>query len=98
MLVKCLQMGGVMSKTSFVKGAAILGIAGLLGKLIGALYRIPLTNIIGPEGMGFYQIAYPIYAFLVVISTAGLPTAISKMVSERVAWGDPIGAHRVFRM
>lgn len=91
-------MGGVMSKTSFVKGAAILGIAGLLGKLIGALYRIPLTNIIGPEGMGLYQIAYPIYAFLVVISTAGLPTAISKMVSERVAWGDPIGAHRVFRM
>lgn len=87
-----------MSKTSFVKGAAILGIAGLLGKLIGALYRIPLTNIIGPEGMGLYQIAYPIYAFLVVISTAGLPTAISKMVSERVAWGDPIGAHRVFRM
>ncbi len=81
---------------SFVKGAAILGIAGLLVKLIGAVFRIPLSNIIGAEGMASYQVAYPIYAALVVISTAGLPTAISRMVSERVSVGDFRSAHKVF--
>ncbi|MGI5849488.1 MAG: putative polysaccharide biosynthesis protein [Christensenellales bacterium] len=82
---------------SFVKGAAILGGAGLIVKIIGAIFRIPLTNIIGADGMANYQVAYPIYAALVVISTAGLPAAISKMVSERVTVGDYRGAHRVFQ-
>ena len=82
---------------SFVKGAAILGGAGLIVKLIGAIFRIPLTNIIGADGMANYQVAYPFYAALVVISTAGLPAAISKMVSERVTLGDYRGAHKVFQ-
>ena len=82
---------------SFVKGAAILGIAGLLVKLIGAVFRIPLTIIIGTDGMASYSVAYPIYAALVVLSTAGLPTAISRMVSERVSVGDYRGAHNVFQ-
>ena len=88
-----------MSKksSSFVKGAAILGGAGLIVKIIGAVFRIPLTNIIGLEGIARYQVAYPIYAFLVVIATAGLPAAISRMVSERVTVGDYHGAHRVFQ-
>ena len=92
-------MGVQMSKgqSSFVKGAAILGIAGLIVKFIGAVFRIPLANIIGTEGMASYQVAYPIYAALVVISTAGLPTAISRMVSERVSVGDFRGAHKVFQ-
>ncbi len=82
---------------SFVKGAAILGAAGLIVKFIGAIFRIPLTNIIGADGMANYQVAYPIYAALVVISTAGLPAAISKLVSERVTLGDYRGAHHVFQ-
>lgn len=82
---------------SFVKGAAILGVAGLIVKFIGAIFRIPLTNIIGADGMANYQVAYPIYAALVVISTAGLPAAISKLVSERVSLGDYRGAHKVFQ-
>ncbi len=82
---------------SFVKGAAILGAAGLIVKFIGAVFRIPLTNIIGADGMANYQVAYPIYAALVVISTAGLPAAISKLVSERVTLGDYSGAHHVFQ-
>jgi stage V sporulation protein B len=82
---------------SFVKGAAILGLAGLLVKFIGAIFRIPLSNIIGTEGMASYSVAYPIYAALVVLSTAGLPTAISRMVSERVSVGDYRGAHKVFQ-
>lgn len=86
-----------MSKKSFVKGAAVLAIAGLLAKVLGAVFRIPLTYIIGSEGMGLYQMAYPIYAFLLVASSAGLPVAISKMVSEKIAYNDYNGAHRVFR-
>lgn len=82
---------------SFVAGAAILGIFGLAVKIIGAVFRIPLTNIVGSEGMANYQVAYPIYALLVVISTAGLPAAISRMVAERVSVGDYKGAHKVFR-
>lgn len=89
-----------MEKTrnkSFVAGAAILGVAGLIVKIIGAVYRIPLANIVGPEGMAYYEVAYPYYSWLLVISSAGLPTAVSKLVSERIAIGDAIGAKRVFR-
>lgn len=82
---------------SFVQGAAILGIAGLLVKIIGAVYRIPLANIVGESGMAYYEVAYPYYSWLLVISSAGLPTAISKLVSERIALGDIVGAKRVFR-
>ena len=84
-------------KSSFVTGAAILGIAGLLVKIIGAVYRIPLTNIVGSDGMAYYEVAYPYDSWLLVISSAGIPTAVSKLVSERIALGDGIGAKRVFK-
>lgn len=87
-----------MSKKSFLKGAAILGIAGLLVQVMGAVFRIPLGNIIGDEGMGYYQTAYPIYVFLLVFSTNGAPAAISKMTSERIAVGRCDEAHRVFKL
>ena len=83
-------------KVSFVRGAAILGIAGLIVKVIGAAFRIPLANTIGLIGTSYYDTAYPYYSWLLVISSSGLPTAISKMVSERVTLGDYRGAHRVF--
>jgi len=63
-----------------------------------AVFRIPLGNIIGDEGMGYYQTAYPIYVFLLVFSTNGAPAAISKMTSERVALGLHSEAHRVFKL
>ena len=87
-------------KKSFIKGAAILGIAGLIVKIIGAFYRIPLTNILQRgdlDGMVFYETAYPYYSWLLVISSAGFPTAISKLVSERAAVGDKKGATAVFK-
>ncbi len=86
-----------MEKKSFVKGAAILAVAGIIVKLIGAIYRIPLNNIVGPEGMAYYSLVYDYYTWLLAISSAGLPTAISKMVSERVTLGDYTGARSVFR-
>jgi stage V sporulation protein B len=83
---------------SFVKGAAILGVAGIIVKVIGAVFRIPLVDAVGTEGMGYYNVAYPIYALLLVISTAGIPTAISKMVSEKAAVGDHTAAYNTFRV
>ncbi|MBO6062048.1 MAG: polysaccharide biosynthesis protein, partial [Clostridia bacterium] len=88
------------NKKSFIKGAAILGIAGLIVKVIGAFYRIPLANILQRgefKGMLYYATAYPYYSWLLVISSAGFPTAISKLVSERAAVGDRKGATAVFK-
>lgn len=82
----------------FLEGAAILGIAGVVVKIIGAVFRIPLTNWIGEQGMALYGCAYPIYSFFLVISTAGIPVAISKMVSERITVRNYGGAHAVFKV
>ncbi len=90
-----MENGGLV-KRSFVKGAAILGIAGLLCKIIGAFFRIPLYNMLG-DGMVYYEAVYPWYSTLLVVSSSGLPTAISKLVAERATLGDYAGAKRVFR-
>ena len=87
-----------MSKKSLVKGAAILGAAGILVKFLGAFFRIPLANYIGSVGMAYYSPAYSLYSFLLVFATAGLPVAISKMVSERCAVGQFREAERVFKL
>lgn len=86
------------TKKTFVMGALLLGAAGVVVKLIGLFFRVPLTNIIGRAGMGYYQMAYPIYAAILAISTSGLPTAISRMISERRAVGKYYEAYRVFRV
>lgn len=83
---------------NFLKGAAIISIAGILVKILGAVYRIPLSNIIQSEGMGYYQTAYPFYQLLLALSTAGIPVAIAKLVSENRAIGDYGGAYKVFKV
>ncbi len=85
-----------MMGQSFLKGAFILSIAGLIVKLMGALYRIPLARLIGGEGMGLYQMAYPVYTMILALSTAGIPVAISILVAEKNAKGDYQGGKRVF--
>lgn len=87
-----------MAKKSFMQGAVILGIAGIIIKVMGAFFRIPLANLIGDEGMGYYQTAYPIYVLFLTLATAGIPIAISKMVSERIAVDHHYEAYRVFRV
>lgn len=84
--------------TKFVKGAFILTLAGIVVKLIGAVYRIPLYSILGSEGIGLYQMGYPIYAILLTVSSAGLNVAISKVVAERRARGKHAGALAAFRI
>lgn len=83
---------------NFLRGAAILGMAGVIVKILGAIYRIPLSNIIKAEGMGYYQTAYPFYVLLLTISTAGFPVAIAKLVSEKRALGDYRSAYKVFKV
>lgn len=87
-----------MSKESFIKSTVILSIAGLIVKVLGAIYRIPLTNLIGTEGIGYYQPAYNIYNLLLVVSLSGFPTAIAKLVSERRALNNYYGAYQVFKV
>ncbi len=84
------------NKETFLQGAAILGVAGVFVKILGALFRVPLVWIITSVGLGYYQTAYPIYVVLVGIATSGFPVAISKMVSERRVVGNYKGADKVF--
>lgn len=75
-------------QSRFLKGAAILAVAGILCRLIGVVIRIPLTNIVGNYGMGIYQMVFPLYSLLLIISSAGVPVAISKMVAHEKVGGD----------
>lgn len=86
------------SHSRFIKGAAILAVAGVGVRFIGAAMKILLVGIIGDEGIGLYQMSYPIYSTLLAISTAGIPVAVSKLVAENVTVSDYRGALRVFRI
>ena len=87
-----------MGSQAFLRGAAILTAAGLISKLLGALYRIPLARMVGAEGIGLYQMAYPFYTAVLAISTAGIPVALSILVAEQVAHGNQAGARRILRV
>lgn len=74
-------------KQSFLQGAFILLVANMLVKVIGALFKIPLQHLVLDEGMGVFNVAYQFYTAMFVISTAGVPVALSKLVSESAALG-----------
>lgn len=84
-------------KQSFMGGVTVLAISTVLVKICGALYKIPLGNILGDEGIAHFNTAYNIYSVLLTISTAGLPLALSKLVSEAVSLGRTNQARRCFR-
>ena len=83
---------------SFLKGTFILTIAGFVVKVIGSLNWIFVSRILGGEGIGLYQMAFPIYFLAMTVSQAGVPVAISIITAERVALKDIWGAKRVFRI
>ncbi len=83
---------------NIAKQGAILAFAGIFARFLGFLYRIPLTAMLGDEGNGIYSGGYVIYTLFLIISSAGLPAAISKMVSERMAHGKYREAHSIFRI
>lgn len=85
-------------KQSLLTGAGVLAIATVIVKLIGAVYKIPLTNLLTPEGYGYFTGAYAIYNPLYAISMAGLPVAVSKMVSQNIEYGRIKDAQRIFHV
>ena len=91
-------MSESQKKSTFFGGAAILAVSAIFVKVIGAIYRIPLGNILPDDVMGDYNAAYNIYNFFLTISTAGLPVALSKTISEANALGRRNQVERVFRV
>ncbi len=90
-------MGNKKSDTSFLVQGSVLAIASIVSRIIGLLYRIPMTNIIGEYGNDYYSCAYEIYSMVLLISSYSLPMAVSKMVSARMAKHQQENALRVFR-
>ena len=87
-----------MGKDKFLKGALILTVAGLMVKVIGSVNRILLSRLLGGEGIGLYQMAYPIYLLMLSVCSAGVPVAVSIIVAEKVAKNDYAQAHRIFKV
>lgn len=85
-----------VGKNLIVQGS-ILAVASIVVRLIGILYRIPLTNIVGNEGMGYYGFAFEVYQILVILSTNAVPVAVSKLTAARVARHQYKNAQAIFR-
>lgn len=84
-------------RDSYIKGASTLAGGMLLAKVIGAIYRIPLTNIIGSMGIGVYQMIFPIYALLITLTGSGIPTTLSRLIAEERILGNEHKARAIFR-
>ncbi len=85
-------------KQSLLAGAGVLAIATIVVKLIGAVYKIPLNNLLGTEGYGYFTGAYAVYTPLYAISMAGLPVAVSKLVSQNMELGRVKDAKAIFKV
>lgn len=84
------------NKNGFIIQAGILAAAGIICRIIGLLYRSPLAAVIGDEGNGYYQAAYNIYTMILLISSYSIPSAISKVIAQKLATHEYRNAHRVF--
>ncbi|MBR5480055.1 MAG: polysaccharide biosynthesis protein [Clostridia bacterium] len=85
-------------KQSFLKGALVLSLAALIVKIIGAVFKIPLANILGGDGMGYYTTAYDMYMPIYVLSNAGLPVAVARVVAECTSKGRFRDARKVLKL
>ena len=84
-------------KDSFILQAGILASAGIIVRIIGLLYNAPLVAIIGDEGNGYYNSAYYAYSIVLLISSYSIPSAVSKVIAQRLATREYRNAHRIFR-
>ena len=89
-------MSETSKKQTFLHGAALLAIATAVVKLIGALYKLPLNAVIGAEGYAYFTTAYDIYAVLLMVSSAGLPVAMSRMISQASSLGHYNQVRRIY--
>lgn len=85
-------------KNDYLLQGGILAIAGLITRLIGMIYRIPLTRIVGEEGMTYYNTAYEIYNLALLVSTYSIPVAVSKLVAAKDSEGQYINSSKIFRV
>ena len=88
----------VKKKRSFFSGAVILMLSGVFVKGMGALFKIPLASAVGDEAMGYFSSAYSVYSMLFLISTAGVPAALSRLIAAAEAEGDEGKTRRIFRV
>ena len=86
-----------VKKQSFLQGTAVLAMATIIVKLMGFLFKTPLNNVIGKVGFGYFNTAYDVYNVLLMVSTTGLPVAMSRMISESQALGNYAQIKRIFR-
>lgn len=90
-------MGQKINKNNFVIQGSILAFAGIMVRVIGLIYRIPLNRILGTEGIGYYSTAYDVYNMLILLSSQSMPLAVSKIVSEKLEKKEYKNAHKVFK-
>ncbi|MDE6028755.1 MAG: polysaccharide biosynthesis protein [Clostridiales bacterium] len=83
---------------SFGRSAIALAVMGMIAKLIGALYRVPLTNVVGAEGMGLYQMVFPLYTVLLAFCGSGMTGAVSRVVAKYTALGNDCAAKRAIKI
>ena len=86
-----------MKKQSFLTGAVILMIANAISKILGAVFKIPLTYILNEDGMAVFNIAFEVYIMFLSFIISGLPFAISKMVAESNSRGEYSKTHRIVK-
>lgn len=86
------------SKKDLISGAFSLATAGIISKILGIVYIVPLQNMAKDYVMGLYQMAYSIYLVMIMVSTAGIPLALSKLLSERITLGDSAGVDQMYRV
>lgn len=89
-------MGKNSRKDGFIIQAGILAAAGIICRIIGLLYRSPLAAVIGDEGNGYYQTAFNVYTIILLISSYSIPSAISKVIAQKLSVRDYVNAHRIF--
>ena len=89
-------MSSGKKKDSFILQAGILAAAGFISRIIGLLYVSPVARIIGPVGQGYYESAYNYYAIVLMISSYSIPSAISKVIAQKLSLREYRNAHRIF--
>lgn len=80
---------------NFFKSAAFLAVAGLIAKIIGAVYKVPLVSVLGAEGIGIYQLVFPMYTTLLTVSSGGIPQAVSRSTARALAEGNTRESRRI---
>ena len=89
-------MSSKQGSRNFLVQGSILAVAAIIAKVIGLIYRVPLTNILGDSGNSYYSTANEVYSIILMISSFSLPLAISRMMAERINKGEYLNAKRVF--